>query len=407
MLLSPKGTLGLEGCPALRCLPHGLAGTAAGGSDAFVFLSGRQNGGCLQGFCDLGRVQAAWHAGLEELPAADGGMLGGRVMAQPAALAPSAAALASCLCRITASLTAVACPCVVRHLSSLQGFPSPPEIHGPSISGSLGCQGFVCMDGSEALPRPHPGALPAPLAGCFLWLCPELSVWSSPTVLPRAPGARVLQSLNPLLRVEPGQGSGEVLPSSRLQQLLPFVLILDIVCPHHCLGFLPGWKMLSHLVNLLPPGHSRDQRAEGAKSRGSQSSNQPGNPHLGCCTGHVKLRHVESESCMPVLRHLGITFTPGRCAGCCLHLRSRALSVVLGWQPALTMKEGVVQEDGALSGVYGSVGLSNCKCITLTRVGPCATSLCQIWGVSTPGPRFSWQWAKGISWQEGRVLCRG
>lgn len=177
------------------------------------------------------------------------------------------------------------------------------------------------MGGSKDLPPPPcPGALPAPLAGCSLGLCPELSAWSSPTVLPRALAAWVLQSLNPLRRVEPGQGFGEVLPFSRLQQILPFVLILGIVCPQHCLGFLLLWRMLSSPVNLLPLGHGGDGRAEGAKSRWSQSSSQPGNPHLGCCIGHVKLKHVESKSCMPVLRHLRITFTPGRCAGCCLHL---------------------------------------------------------------------------------------
>lgn len=78
------------------------------------------------------------------------------------------------------------------------GLPIPPENHGTSISGSPGCQGFVGMGGSRALPpSPRPGALPAPLAGCSLWLCPELSAWSSPTELPRAPAAWVLQSLNP------------------------------------------------------------------------------------------------------------------------------------------------------------------------------------------------------------------
>lgn len=85
---------------------------------------------------------------------------------------------------------------------------------------------------------------------------------------------------------------------------------------------------------------------------------------------------------------------PGRC------------QVVLGWWPALTMKEGVVQEDGALSGLYCSAGLSNCKCVTPARVGPCATPVCQIWGVSTPGPRCSLLWAKVISWQD-EECCTG
>lgn len=182
------------------------------------------------------------------------------------------------------------------------------------------------MRGSKDFPPPpHPGVLPAPLAGCSLWLCPELLAWSNPTVLPRALAMWVLQSLNPLLRVEPGQGSEKVLPSSGLQQLLPFVFILGIGCPHHWLGFLPGWRMLLHPVNVLPLGHRGNGRAEGAKSKGARSSSQPGNPQLGCYTGHVKLRHVESKSCMPVLRHLRITFTPGRCAGCCLHLPSQGV----------------------------------------------------------------------------------
>lgn len=259
---APRGLWGWKDALPWSARPMEGQDTAAGGSDAFVFLYGRQNGGCLQGFCGLGRMQAAWHAGLVE------GCWGARSWIGWAALALSA--LASCLRGISASLTAVTCPRVLRHLSTLQGFPSPPKIHGTSVSGSPGCQGFVGMGGSEALPPPpRPGALPAPLAGCSLRLCPELSAWSSPTVLPRAPGAWVLQSLNPLLRVEPGQGPGEVLPSSRLQQLLPFVLVLGIVCPHHCLGLLPGWKMLSHPVNLLPPGHGGNWRADGAKSRGS------------------------------------------------------------------------------------------------------------------------------------------
>lgn len=54
---------------------------AAGESDAFIFFS--QGGRTVvartvsAGTRDLGRVKAAWHAGLEELPATGGGMLGG------------------------------------------------------------------------------------------------------------------------------------------------------------------------------------------------------------------------------------------------------------------------------------------------------------------------------------------
>lgn len=144
-----------------------------------------------------------------------------------AALALSAAAaLASCLCRIAA----VTCPCVLRHLSTLQGFPSPPEIHGTGISGSPGCQGFVGMGGSEALPPPpRPGVLPALFAGCSLRLCPELSAWSSPTVLPRAPAAWVLQSLNPLLRVE-GRDPGRCClpPGSSSSCLLSLFWVLSV-----------------------------------------------------------------------------------------------------------------------------------------------------------------------------------
>lgn len=263
-----------------------------------------------------------------------------------AARAPSAAALASCLCRISASLTAVTCPCVLRHLST-----HPPlKINGTSISGSPGCQGFVGMGGSEALPPPPPpllGVLPAALAGCSLWLCPELSAWSSPMALPRAPAAWVLQSLNPLLGVEPGQGSGEVLPCSRLQQLLPFLLTLGIVCSHHCLGFLPGWRMLSHPVNPLLSGHGG---MGGWKGRSRGGHNPP--PSQGIHSWAVALG-VKSDSCMPVLRHLRVhphswqmcwVLPAPPFPGCC--------QVELGWCPALTMKEGLVQGDGALLGLY-------------------------------------------------------
>lgn len=71
------------------------------------------------------------------------------------------------------------------------------------------------------------------------------------------------------------------------------------------------------------------------------------------------------------------------------------------------MKEGVVQEDGALSGLYCSVGLNNCKCVTSAHAGPCATPVCQIWGVSTPVPRFSVQWAKVILWQDAECCAGG
>lgn len=259
------------------------------------------------------------------------------------------------------------------------------------------------MGGSRDFPPPpRPGVLPAPLAGCSLWLCPELSAWSNPTVLPRALAAWVLQSLNPLLRVEPGQGSGEVLPSSRLQQLLPFVVILGIVCPHHCLGFLPGGGCyhtqlgtggvggqrgeVKGVTILLPARESRAgllHWACEAETRGEQVL------HAGAEASHDHLHSWQMCWVLPAPPF------PGRC------------QVVLGLQPALTRKEGIVQEDGPLSGLYCSVGLSNCKCVTLAHVGPCATAVCQIRAVSIPGPRLSLQWAKVISWQDARVLCRG
>lgn len=66
------------------------------------------------------------------------------------------------------------------------------------------------------------------------------------------------------------------------------------------------------------------------------------------------------------------------------------------------MKEGVVQEDGALSGLYLSVVLSNFKCITPAPVGPCATSVCQ-------HPRIQVVPAvgKGDFVEDAKVLCRG
>lgn len=165
--------------------------------------------------------------------------------------------------------------------------------------------------------------------------------------LPRAPAAWVLQSLNPLLGVEPGQGSGEVLPCSRLQQLLPFLLTLGIVCSHHCLGFLPGWRMLSHPVNPLLSGHGG---MGGWKGRSRGGHNPP--PSQGIHSWAVALG-VKSDSCMPVLRHLRVhphswqmcwVLPAPPFPGCC--------QVELGWCPALTIKEGLVQGDGALLGLY-------------------------------------------------------
>lgn len=162
------------------------------------------------------------------------------------------------------------------------------------------------------------------------------------------------EPVNPSPRVEPGQRSGEVLPSSRLQQLLPFVLILGIVCPHHCLGFLPGWRMLSHPVNLLPLGHGEGgQEGRRGEGRGvtvllSGRESTAGLLHWACEaeTRGEQVLHASAEESQDHLHSRQMCWVlpappfPGR------------VQVALGWQPALTIKEGIVQEDGPLSELY-------------------------------------------------------
>lgn len=72
-LLSPEGLWGWKDALPWGAQPVDGQDTAAGGSDAFVLLSVRQNGGCPQGFCGLG-----WHW----QPRWAGGCCG-RVMAWP------------------------------------------------------------------------------------------------------------------------------------------------------------------------------------------------------------------------------------------------------------------------------------------------------------------------------------
>lgn len=187
--LLARGPLGLEGCPGTGCSPCGQAGYGRQRIGCiYIFLSERQNGGCPQGFC--------WHEEFGEGEGALACWAGGAASRWRVMLGRTghgSARLPSHLVLLLSPAAFEGChdlsPCPEASVLPA-GLPTPPKFMAPVSRGAQGCRGFVGTGGSKVVPPPpHPGALPAPLAGCSLRLCPELSAWSNPVVLPRAPGA--------------------------------------------------------------------------------------------------------------------------------------------------------------------------------------------------------------------------
>lgn len=123
-----------------------------------------------------------------------------------------------------------------------------------------------------------------------------------------------------------------------------------------------------------------DGRVERAKSRGSQSSTQPGNPQLGCCTGcGERFLHASAEASQ------GSPSLLADVLGAACTSLPRMLSSGAGVVPGLDHKGRPCARGwgfiGALSVLYLRVVL---RCITLASMEPRATPVCVRYGVSAP-----------------------
>lgn len=307
----PGGLWGWRDALAQGARPVDGQDTAARGSDAFIFFSERQNGGCPQGFCwheEFGEGEGTLACWPEELPAAGGGCWGGQVTAQPGCPRTRC----SCFRRLPLR-AAMTCSPALRHPSFLQGSQPPrnswPQCLGePKAAGALlvrvGAKSSLFLLTRERCQRHLPGApsgfVPSYRRGATPWCCQghrERGCSRSPNPPPFS-----------------GQGPGEVLPFSRLHQLLLFGPV-SLSPPWLGIAAWLGGAVAAAWVPREPaatqtrgPGQSHHPSGTGWRTprggRGeveiSRSSTQPGNPlsvcggdttapqgaALGCCSGH-------------------------------------------------------------------------------------------------------------------------